>query len=143
MTLSTSGKACSRASSDTDTIVSIQQFLLALRARLGVFAMLLVATVLAATAASFLLPKTYRATVSLLVDAKDEQSLSNGLPLILPQEKLSYLQTQMDIITSKRVARKVVQDLKLAESPSTRADFDKAGGEGAIEEWLAENLLRK
>jgi chain length determinant protein EpsF len=124
--------------------VSIQQFLLALRARLGVFAMLLVATVLAATAASFLLPKTYRATVSLLVDAKDEQSLSNVLPLILPQEKLSYLQTQMDIITSKRVARRVVQDLKLAESPSTREAFEKAAGDyGSIEDWLAENLLTK
>jgi len=123
--------------------VNLQQFLLALRARFGVFILALVATVLAAAVASLLLPKTYRATVSLLVDAKNEQSLSNVLPLILPQEKLSYLQTQMDIITSKRVARKVVQELKLAESPSTRADFDKAGGEGAIEEWLAESLLRK
>jgi len=123
--------------------VNPQQFLLALRARFGVFILALVATVLAAAVASLLLPKTYRATVSLLVDAKNEQSLSNVLPLILPQEKLSYLQTQMDIITSKRVARKVVQELKLAESPSTRADFDKAGGEGAIEEWLAESLLRK
>ena len=108
--------------------MSIHQFLLALRARFGVFAILLTATILAATVGSFLLPKTYRATVSLLVDAKNEQSLSNVLPLILPQEKLSYLQTQMDIITSKRVARKVVQDLKLAENPSTRADFEKAAG---------------
>ncbi len=114
--------------------MNLQQFLLALRARFGVFILALVATVLAAAVASLLLPKTYRATVSLLVDAKNEQSLSNVLPLILPQEKLSYLQTQMDIITSKRVARKGVQELKLAESPSTRADFDKAGGEGAIEE---------
>ncbi|TMG89319.1 MAG: chain length determinant protein EpsF [Betaproteobacteria bacterium] len=124
-------------------MVSIHQFLLALRARFGVFAILLTATILAATVGSFLLPKTYRATVSLLVDAKNEQSLSNVLPLILPQEKLSYLQTQMDIITSKRVARKVVQDLKLAENPSTRAAFERAGGEGAIEEWLAESLLKK
>jgi chain length determinant protein EpsF len=117
--------------------------LLALRARFGVFATLLTTTVVAATVASFLLPKTYRATVSLLVDAKNEQSLSNVLPLILPQEKLSYLQTQMDIITSKRVARKVVQDLKLAENPSTRADFEKAGGYGSIEDWLVESLLSK
>jgi polysaccharide biosynthesis transport protein len=120
------------------------QFLLALRARFGVFAVALVATVLAATVASFLFPKTYRATVSLLVDAKDEQSLSNVLPLILPQEKLSYLQTQMDIITSKRVARKVVQDLKLAEVPSLRTAFEKAAGDyGSIEDWLVENLLTK
>src|SRR6266568_1058953 len=100
--------------------MSIQQFLLALRARFGGFGLALAATVLAATVTSLLLPKSYKATVSLLVDAKDEQSLSNVLrPLIAPQERLSYLQTQMDIITSKKVARKVVQDLKLAESPST------------------------
>jgi len=124
--------------------VSVHQFLLALRARFGVFATLLTTTVIAATVASFLLPKTYRATVSLLVDAKNEQSLSNTLPLILPLEKLSYLQTQMDIITSKRVARKVVQDLKLAENPSTRADFEKAArGYGSIEDWLVESLLSK
>jgi chain length determinant protein EpsF len=125
--------------------VSPQQFLLALRARFGVFATVLAATVLAAIVASLLLPKSYKATVSLLVDAKDEQSLSNVLrPLILPQERLSYLQTQMDIITSKKVARKVVQDLKLAESPSTKAAFEEeTGGEGSIEDWLIEGLLKK
>jgi len=124
--------------------VSIQQFLLALRARFGVFSIVLVATVLAATVTSFLLPKSYRATVSLMVDAKNEQSLSNVLPLMLPQEKLSYLQTQLDIITSKRVARKVVQDLKLAENPATRAAFEKAAGDyGSIEDWLVEGLLSR
>src|SRR5438128_12449780 len=125
--------------------MSIQQFLLVLRARFGVFATVLAATILAATVASLLLPKSYKATVSLLVDSKDEQSLSNVLrPLILPQERLSYLQTQMDIITSRKVTRKVVQDLKLAESPSTRADFEhEQRGKGAIEDWLIESLLKK
>lgn len=124
--------------------MSIQQFLLALRARFGVFCLALAATVLAAAVVSLLLPKSYKATVSLLVDAKDEQSLSNVLrPLIAPQERLTYVQTQMDIITSKKVARKVVQDLKLAENPSTRAAFEKEGGKGSIEDWLVENLLKK
>src|SRR5712664_4518092 len=142
-----SGRDCSRATQPAhlEYIVSPQQFLLALRARFGVFATVLAATILAATVASVLLPKSYKATVSLLVDAKDEQSLSNALrPLILPQERLSYLQTQMDIITSKKVARKVVQDLKLAENPSTRAAFEKEeGGKGSIEDWLVESLLKK
>ncbi len=126
--------------------MSFQQFLLALRARFGVFAVVLAATVLAAAVASLLLPKSYKATASLLVDAnKDEQSLSNVFhPLVLPQERLSYMQTQVDIITSDKVARKVVQDLKLAESPSSRAAFEKeAGGEGSIEDWLADALLKK
>jgi chain length determinant protein EpsF len=77
------------------------------------------------------------------VDAKEEQSMSNMAPNFFPQEKLSYLQTQTEIITSKRVADKVVRDLKLAEKPSAREAFAKAGAKGSIEDWLAEGLLLK
>lgn len=91
------------------------------------------------------MPKSYKATVSLLVDAKDEQSLSNGMrPLILPQERLSYLQTQKDIIASKKVARKAVQDLKLTEKPSALAMLSDEQGDGAsAEDRLVEGLLKK
>src|SRR6267378_3621283 len=123
--------------------MNLHLFLSALRARLGLFALSLAATILAATVVSLLLPKSYKATASVLVDAnRDEQSLSNVL--IPPRERIGYMQTQMDIITSERVARKVVQDLKLAESPASRAAFEKeAGGTGTIENWLVENLLRR
>ena len=106
--------------------------------------MALAATVVAALMASLLLPKSYKATASLLVDAKDEQSLSNVLrPLIAPQERLSYMQTQLDILASRKVARRVVQDLKLAESSSTPAAFEKdASGEVPIEDRLIEGLLK-
>lgn len=124
--------------------MSLQQFLLALRARFWVFALSLTATVLAAAAVSLVLPKTYRATASLLVDAKEEQSMGNMAPSFYPQEKLGYLQTQMEIITSKRVADKVVRDLKLADKPGMHEAFMKATrGKGSIEDWLAENLLLK
>jgi chain length determinant protein EpsF len=123
--------------------VSLVLFLSALRARFGVFAWALVVTVVAATVVSLVLPKTYKATTSLLADAKDEQSLSNVLrPLMVPQERMNYMQTQIEVITSPKVARKVVQDLKLAESPAAREAFEnEAGGMGSIEDWLAENLL--
>ena len=123
--------------------MNLNLFLSALRARLGVFALVLAATILAATVVSVLLPKSYKATASVLVDAnRDEQSLSNVL--IPPRERIGYMQTQMDIITSERVARKVVQDLKLAESPASREAFEKeAGGTGSIENWLVDNLLRR
>lgn len=123
--------------------MNLYQFLSALRARFGVFAFLLLVTVLVAAGVSFLLPKTYTATVSLLVDAKEEQSLSNVLrPLGLPQERVSYMQTQLDIITSEKVARKVVQDLQLAQSPmAKKAVEDIAKKGGSIEDKLIENLL--
>lgn len=125
--------------------MNLDLFLATLRARIGVFARVLVVTVLAAAAVSVLLPETYRATASLLVDAKDEQSLSNVLrPLMLPQERMNYMQTQMDVMTSQKVAQQVVRDLKLADSPKARASFqDEAEGIGSIEEWLAENLLER
>lgn len=101
------------------------QFLLVLRARRMVFASVLCATVLAAVAASVLLPKTYQATVSLLVDARDEQSLSSALrPLVLPQERLAYLQTQADILRSVTVARKVLRELQRAGSSAAHAAFE-------------------
>src|SRR6266571_4987448 len=122
--------------------MNLKLFLLALRARVTVFALVLGATILAATLVSLLLPKTYTAAVSLLVDTKEEQSLSNVL--IPPREKIGYMQTQMEIITSKRVARKVVQDLKLVEIPATRTAFEnETGGEGSIEDWLVEGLLQR
>jgi polysaccharide biosynthesis transport protein len=104
-----------------------------------------VATVVAATAVSLLLPKSYKATVSLLVDARDEQSLSNAMrPIILPQERLSYLQTQTDIIGSKKVALKTVQDLKLTEKPEALAILsDDPDSSAPIEDRLIENLLKR
>ena len=125
--------------------MSLRQFLLALRARFGVFALMLVATVVAAIAVSLLLPRSYKATVSLLVDARDEQSLSNNnRPIILPQERLSYLQTQTDIIGSKKVALKTMQDLQLAANPAALAILsDDPDSSAPIEDRLIENLLKR
>ena len=60
--------------------MNIQQFLLALKGRLWVFLALLLATVVAAVAVTLALPKRYDASVALLVDNRDEQSLSGTLP---------------------------------------------------------------
>jgi chain length determinant protein EpsF len=123
--------------------MSLALLLSALRARLALVGLVLAATLLSAAALSLLLPKSYRASASLLVDAaREEQSLSN---VLVPQrERIGYLQTQMDILTSERVALKAVQDLKLAERPESRAAFaESAAGAGSIEQWLAAGLLRR
>lgn len=107
--------------------------------------LVLVATMLAAAAASLMLAKTYKATVTLLMDARNEQSLSSAQrPLILPQERLAFLETQKDILTSKKVARKVVQDLKLAEEPAVRMILgDEAPSAAPIEDRAVEAVLKK
>jgi chain length determinant protein EpsF len=125
--------------------VNLQQFLRALRARFGVFMLVLGATMLAAAAASLMLAKTYKATVTLLMDARNEQSLSGAQrPLILPLERLAFLETQKDILTSKKVARKVVQDLKLAEEPAVRMILgDEPAGAAPIEDRAVDAVLKK
>jgi polysaccharide biosynthesis transport protein len=76
------------------------------------------------------------------VGSTDEQSLGESArPFILPQEHLSYLQTQVDILTSRTVARKVVQDLRLLESPKALAALGVQVGQGHLEDRLIEHLL--
>lgn len=114
----------------------------AVRARLRVLLFVLGATVLVTTVVSLLLPKTYVASVAMLVDSKDEQSMKNSVETHV-RERIGYIQTQVDIITSQNVARKVVRHLGLAEAPASRKAFAKAtGGEGSIEDWLTVGLLR-
>ncbi len=123
--------------------MSVYQFLLALRARWAAFALVLAVTVLTATVVSLILPKTYVATASVLVDTKDEQSLGNTS--LLPRFQTGYLQTQVDIITSRKVALKVVNDLKLAERPEARKAFERErnGTSSSIEDWLVAMLLKQ
>ncbi len=119
--------------------MSIHQFLLALRGRFWVFASLLAATVAAAVAVTLLMPRTYQATVSMLVDNRDEQSLTASAQPVRAQ--VGYMQTQIDVIQSERVARRVVEDLGLAKDASARAAFAESGARGDIEDWIAQGLL--
>ena len=123
--------------------MNLRQFLRALRARRRVFVVALAAVVLAATLASLVMPKSYRATVSVLVDTKDEQSLSDALrPLVLPQERTSYLQTQVDILTSPKVARQVVQELRLTQNRAALAALGvRLRNDQRDEDRLVDSLL--
>jgi chain length determinant protein EpsF len=122
--------------------MSLQLFFAALRARRRAFLLVLASTVLAAAAVSLALPKSYEARALLLVDAtREEQSLSNVL--MPPRERIGYMQTQTDILTSERVARRVVRGLELAQDPALREAFAESGATGSIESWLAETLRKK
>src|SRR5690349_20796977 len=104
--------------------MNFHQFLLALKGRFWVFLSLMAATVLAAIVVTILMPKTYDATVSVLVDNRDEQVINqNQMPA---RAQLGYMQTQVDIIQSQRVAKQVVHDLHLADNDAVRADWQKS-----------------
>lgn len=128
--------------------MNIQQVLISLRARPGIFILVLAATVLTTLVVSLVLPKSYVATVSLLLDSKDEQSLSNAnalIPALLQQQQqAAYMQTQTDIIRSYKVVQKVLRSVGLLDNPDARAAFEEAtGGAGSFENWLADGLLKK
>lgn len=117
-------------------------FLSALRARMGLFMLAVGITVLAAAVLSLMLTKTYRATASLVIDTREEQSFSNALNAFTsPSERTSYMQTQVDIIQSPKVARKVVDNLRLAEQPRIREAFaEVSDGQTSIEDWLVNRM---
>jgi chain length determinant protein EpsF len=121
--------------------VNIHQFLLALRGRFWVFATLAASTVVVAILVSLALPKSYDSTVSLLLDHRDEQSLSGTLPSL--RERAGFMQTQMDIINSQRVAERVIQELGLAERQQVKDAFAESGAGGRIEDWIGAGLLQK
>lgn len=116
------------------------QFLSILRARkwaaLLVFALVVSTTV----AVSLLLPKQYDAAASVVIDIKPDPVSAMAFPtMAMP----SFMATQVDILTSDRVALKVIRDLKLLDSPQIREQWQTEGeGKGTIEQWLVE-LLKK
>jgi chain length determinant protein EpsF len=122
--------------------MNFAQFLLILKARRKVILITLLVTMSTTLVVSLLLPKTYKATSSVLLNAKGIDPVTG---VTLPGQLLpGYMATQVDIITSKNVALRVVDRLRLAESPAVIAQFNEAtDGKGTVRDWLAELLLRK
>lgn len=117
------------------------QFLLILKARYKVVLYTFFFVVIGTLVVSELVPKTYTATTSLVLNYKGVDPVTG---LTLPAQMMpGYMPTQVDIIKSQTVALKVVEDLKLTDSDAVKAQFNKAtGGEGSIKVWLADRLVQ-
>ncbi|QPF75107.1 chain length determinant protein EpsF [Roseateles sp. DAIF2] len=114
--------------------MSFRQFLSILFARKVLFLIVLLAVVIPAVVVSLLLPKKYTATASVVVDVKPDP-----LAAIAYQSMMTpaVMATQIDIIQSDRVARRVVRTLRLTENAQIREQWmDEAKGQGDIETWL-------
>lgn len=122
--------------------MTFQQFLLILWARrrivLGIFAV----TVLTTLAVSLLLPKEYTATTSLVIDVKSPDPIAG----IVMQGMMApgYMATQIDIINSDRVARRVVKLLGIDKNEDAINQWQEAtAGEGTIDVFYAALLQKK
>lgn len=121
--------------------MSVQQFILILRARYKIVLLVLLTTVALTTVVSLLLPKKFTASVALVLDVKSPDPISGQmLPgLIAP----GYMATQIEIVQSDRVAQSVVRLLKLDQSPSVRDNWLEATeGKGELTEWLGGVIQR-
>lgn len=117
------------------------QILTILRARKWIFLLTLGLTVATTIIVSLVLPKNYTATTTLVVNFKGTDPVTGAtIPAMLMP---GYLATQTEIISSRRVARNVVEKLNLAASPVVREQFeDDTEGQGDVNDWLADRLLQ-
>jgi chain length determinant protein EpsF len=122
--------------------MNVHQFLLILRARKKIILSTLLLTVLLALGFSLVQQKTYKATASVLLNYKGVDPLTG---LTMPGQLMpGYMATQIDIISSKNVAGRVVDALHLAASPVVVQQFQEANeGRGNVRDWLADLLLKK
>lgn len=118
------------------------QFYLILKARYKIILITFLITVATAAIVTLLLPKSYTATTSLLLNYKGMDPVTG---MVLPAQLMpGYMATQVDIIQSRNIALKVVDQLGLAKSEQAQAQFQASThGKGDINDWLANILLSK
>ena len=121
--------------------MTLQQFLLILRARWLVALLTLLVTVVVTVVVSLIIPKEYTASAAVVVDVKSPDPVSGMVlqGMMAP----GYMATQIDIINSERVAQRVVKLLRMEESAAIRAQWQQeTDGKGQLATWLAD-LLQK
>ena len=121
--------------------MSFYQFMVILLARKKIALLAFFITVATTLAISLMLPKSFEATTTLIVNYKGADPVTG---MVLPAQLMpGYMATQVDIIASQNVALKVVNALGLDKSPAAIEAFaDSTQGEGNITEWLAGALLQ-
>jgi chain length determinant protein EpsF len=120
--------------------VTLANFLAIVRARLWLLLVIMGVTVVTAVVVSFLLPKKYLAVASVVVDAKPDPVSAMIYPGLASP---AFMATQVDVLSSDRVALRVVRDLKLTENSDIRQQWqDDTEGQGTVEQWLSDSLKK-
>ena len=126
--------------------MNLMHCFLTLRMRAKLIMLFLLITVTTALIVTVLMPNKYKATTTLVLNYKGTDALTgSALPgQMVSGYLLTYIATQIDIIKSITVATKVVDQLKLYDVPSVRAEYEKAThGKSNIREWIAQSILRR
>ncbi len=119
--------------------MTFEQLIAVLRARWIIALGTLLVIFGTVAAFTWLMPKTYTAVASVLVDVKSADPIAGGVPQAVMAP--SYLMTQIDVLTSARVAQKVVSNLRLTEVPSLREKWvESTGSTGSFEGYVAQMI---
>jgi len=120
--------------------MSFSELLSILKARGKVIAVTFAVVVFIVTLISLIMPKTYEASTSLLLNYKGVDPVSGS---VLPTQLVpGYIATQIDVIRSRSVALKVVEDLKLDQDAALQNAFAESLQQGDIKVWAADKLVK-
>ena len=102
--------------------MTLHQFLLVLRARYKIAIFIPLAVILAALAVTVLMPKTYTAQTSVLIDVRSPDPVAGAAisGIVAP----TYMATQVDVIKGEQVSRRVIKALKLDQDPQVKCTVD-------------------
>jgi succinoglycan biosynthesis transport protein ExoP len=121
--------------------MNLRQILEVLRARRKPFIVIFCLMLSLGIAAILFLPEKYKATAAVVVDAKSPDPISGMLlsAAMMP----GYMATQIDVMTSERVAQKVIKATKLDEQPTLLEQWrEDTDGKGSYQAWLSAVLLK-
>ncbi len=122
--------------------MTYKQFIAVIKARWLTIAISLAVTVTIAVLASLLLPAKYKSTGSVVLDIKTPDPI-NGM-VVQGNIAAGYVATQVSVIQSERVTRKVIKALRLDESPILLEQWrDDTDSNGDFQAWLSDILVRK
>jgi len=120
--------------------MTLDQFFRIIKARWLLVVLVTLSVASLVVGLNLMLPKKYVSTASIMADLRPDPvsalSAATGLGG-------SYLATQVDIIKSPHVARRVVENLKIGDNADMRKDWEKdTKGQGDYLAWIGETIGR-
>ncbi len=120
--------------------MNLSQFISILLARYKVVLFVFFITTLTTLIVSVVLPKSYKATTTVLLTSKGVDPVTG---LTMPIQLMhGFMATQLDVISSTRTALMVVDGLKMDQNQNIKEQFADSGSEGDIRHWLAALFLK-
>lgn len=97
-------------------------------------------TLATAAGVTAMLPRQYLANASLVLDIKPDP-IAGSYPGLVSN---SLVSTQVDVLMSERVARRVIRNLRLMDNPALKAQWqEQAQSEQPLDLWLLEMMRQR